>query len=616
MAGPSRQRLTASARPVRQDAALHAGVPPGPRHLRRSVPTSAPTTALTSSFEAFAQRADYSLLEALQADPQASADGHDHQPRQVFSGHYVPVKPTPLPAPEYVAHSPTLFAELGLSEALAHDEAFLRLFSGDSSAATGPMRPHGWATGYALSIYGTEYTQQCPFGTGNGYGDGRAISIFEGVFEGQRWEFQLKGGGPTPYCRGADGRAVLRSSVREFLAQELMHALGVPTSRSLTLYASRAEGVRRPWYAPGSRSFDPDVMVTNPAAITTRVAPSFLRVGQLELFARRARSNAHPGALRELQLITEHLIERNYRSEINAALPFHEQVLELARLFRGRLTNLVAQWMRVGYCQGNFNSDNCAAGGYTLDYGPFGFCELFDPRFQPWTGGGEHFCFFNQPAAAEVNYGMAVKSLRPLLAGDAAALEQLEAIQAGFTGVMEQQLEAMWASKLGLPAYDAELVQELLQLLVNSRADYTTFFRRLSELAADPAAVPAAEPGSTIAEPLARLQESFYLPSSAELNAQWSRWLQRWQGLISSGDRRATAQAMQAVNPAITWREWLIAPAYEQAAQGDTSRLRQLQELFAQPYAAPSPELAATYDRRRPREFFNAGGISHYSCSS
>ncbi|MEY3964698.1 MAG: hypothetical protein RLZZ106_1953, partial [Cyanobacteriota bacterium] len=362
MAGPSRQRLTASARPVRQDAALHAGVPPGPRHLRRSVPTSAPTTALTRSFEAFAQQADYSLLEALQADPQASADGHDHQPRQVFSGHYVPVKPTPLPAPEYVAHSPALFAELGLSEALAHDDAFRRLFSGDSSAATGPMRPHGWATGYALSIYGTEYTQQCPFGTGNGYGDGRAISIFEGVFEGQRWEFQLKGGGPTPYCRGADGRAVLRSSVREFLAQELMHALGVPTSRSLTLYASRAEGVRRPWYAPGSRSFDPDVMVSNPAAITTRVAPSFLRVGQLELFARRARSNAHPGALRELQLITEHLIERNYRAEINAALPFHEQVLELARLFRGRLTNLVAQWMRVGYCQGNFNSDNCAAG--------------------------------------------------------------------------------------------------------------------------------------------------------------------------------------------------------------------------------------------------------------
>ena len=102
------------------------------------------------------------------------------------------------------------------------------MFSGDLSAACAPMRPLGWATGYALSIYGTEYNQQCPFGTGNGYGDGRAISVLEGVFNGRRWEMQLKGGGPTPYCRGADGRAVLRSSVREFLAQEFMHALGVP----------------------------------------------------------------------------------------------------------------------------------------------------------------------------------------------------------------------------------------------------------------------------------------------------------------------------------------------------------------------------------------------------
>ena len=159
-------------------------------------------------------------------------------------------------------------------------------------------------------------------------------------------------------------------------------------------------------------------MVDNPAAISTRVAPSFLRVGQLELFARRARSQAHPEAMAELRLIVEHLIERNYRPEIDPALPFSEQLLELARHFRARLTRLVADWMRVGYCQGNFNSDNCAVGGYTLDYGPFGFCELFDPRFQPWTGGGEHFSFFNQPAAAEVNYGMFWRSLRPLLEGN------------------------------------------------------------------------------------------------------------------------------------------------------------------------------------------------------
>jgi uncharacterized protein YdiU (UPF0061 family) len=564
-----------------------------------------PTTVPITTFAAFAQRADYSLLESLQADPQASGDGRDHQPRQVFSGHYVPVTPTPLPAPEYVAHSPTLFQELGLADALVHDDQFSRLFSGDISVATGPMRPFGWATGYALSIYGSEYIQQCPFGTGNGYGDGRAISVFEGVFNGQRWELQLKGGGPTPYCRGADGRAVLRSSVREFLAQEFMHALGVPTSRSLTLYRSRLETVRRPWYSPGSRSFDPDVMVDNPAAITTRVAPSFLRVGQLELFARRARSQAHPAALQELRLIVAHLIERNYRPEIDPSLDFADQVLELARLFRGRLTALVAHWLRVGYCQGNFNSDNCAAGGITLDYGPFGFCELFDPRFQPWTGGGEHFCFFNQPAAAEANYQMFWAAIRLLLAGNAANLARLDEIQAGFAAAMQQEIESMWARKLGLSSPNAELVNELLELMVLSKADYTMFFRRLSEIPAQSA------------EHLAALKESFYLPSAEALDQRWTHWLERWRDqLRANGDLNETSTAMKRVNPAITWREWLIAPAYQQAAQGDTSLIKDLQAVFSRPYDDLSAEVAATYDRLKPREFFNAGGVSHYSCSS
>jgi uncharacterized protein YdiU (UPF0061 family) len=560
-----------------------------------------PSTVPTATFADFAQRADYSLLDSLRSDPQATADGHDHRPRQVFSGHYVPVTPTPIPAPEYVAHSTALFHDLGLSEELVNDDHFRRLFSGDISAAPQPMRPFGWATGYALSIYGSEYVQQCPFGTGNGYGDGRAISVFEGVFQGRRWEMQLKGGGPTPYCRGADGRAVLRSSVREFLAQEFMHALGVPTTRSLTLYVSRSETVRRPWYAPNSRSLDPDILVDNPAAITTRVAPSFLRVGQLELFARRARSQAHPQAHQELQMIVQHLIERNYRQEIDANLPFSEQVLQLAESFRDRLVALVAHWLRVGFCQGNFNSDNCAAGGYTLDYGPFGFCELFDPRFQPWTGGGEHFCFFNQPQAAEANYQMFWASIRLLLAGNAKDLARLDEIRESFAQVMGQAIEAMWASKLGLNSYDASLVDELHQLMVLTKVDYTIFFRILS----------------TLPENLLPLKESFYLPSSEQLDGQWTHWLHRWRYRIQEcGDLTARSQAMQRVNPKVTWREWLIAPAYEQAAQGDNSLIQELQAVFRHPYDEPSAEVAALVDQRKPRQFFHAGGISHYSCSS
>ena len=555
---------------------------------------------LINSFDGFARQVDYSLMNCLAIDPEADREGDDHVPRQVFSGHYVPVTPTPIRESEYVAHSQELFAELGLSNGLATDPEFQRLFSGDSTVAAGPMHPYGWATGYALSIYGTEYIQQCPFGTGNGYGDGRAISIFEGVFDGKRWEMQLKGGGPTPYCRGADGRAVLRSSVREFLAQELMHALGVPTSRSLTLYMSRAETVRRPWYSENSRSFDPDIMVNNPAAISTRVAPSFLRVGQLELFARRARSEAHPEAMNELRMIVEHLIARNYQGEIDPSLPFEDQVVELARLFRGRLTALVANWIRVGYCQGNFNSDNCAAGGFTLDYGPFGFCELFDLRFQPWTGGGEHFCFFNQPSAAEVNYQMFWKSLKPLLAHDTEAEARLDEVRDGFGDAMADAINAMWASKLGLATPDPELANELLGLMLSSKLDYTIFFRRLSDIPDD----------------IDALKESFYSESSEQLDAKWSEWLKRWRAVLKSqGDLSQASASMKQANPAITWREWLIAPAYNQAAEGDSTLINELQQVFSNPYQQPPTELSR-YDQLKPWEFFKAGGVSHYSCSS
>lgn len=555
----------------------------------------------TTTFDRFLQQADYSLMDSLNADPEATVNGNDHQPREVLSGHYVPVTPTAIPDPEYIAHSKTLFTELGLSQELALDENFARLFSGDISVARPPMRPVGWATGYALSIYGTEYIQQCPFGTGNGYGDGRAISVFEGLFESKRWEMQLKGAGRTPYCRGADGRAILRSSVREFLAQEYMHALGVSTSRSLTLYMSKSEIVRRPWYLENSHSINPNILVNNPTAITTRVAPSFLRVGQLELFARRARSNSYPDAFHELEMLVKHLIERNYQEYIDSSLCFADQVVELASLFQKRLTTLVADWIRVGYCQGNFNSDNCAAGGFTLDYGPFGFCELFNPRFQPWTGGGEHFSLFNQPAAAEANYHMFWTAIRPLVADNKKALARLDKIRDDFTDTMNRDFEDMWAKKLGLIQYDATLVQELLQLMVVSQADYTMFFRKLSH----------------IPKQIDILKESFYTPSSEQIDEQLNNWLQRWRKHIESErSLRVASASMKRINPKYAWREWLIVPAYKKAEQGDYSLIKELQSVFGNPYEEQSLEIEKKYDRLRPNEFFRVGGISHYSCSS
>ena len=557
------------------------------------------------TLEEFAKSADYSLMERLTPDPHATPNGVDHAPRQVFSGHYVPVKPTPIKKPHYIAHSEQFFAELGLDDSLAKSDDFIRMFSGDLSDVPEPLRKVGWATGYALSIYGTEYYQQCPFQTGNGYGDGRAISIFEGVLNGRRWEMQLKGGGQTPYCRGADGRAVLRSSVREFLAQEHMHALGVPTSRSLSLYTSKSETVRRPWFIPGSHSRDPEVMIKEAVAITTRVAPSFLRVGQIELFGRRARKNEHPKALEELQKIVLHLIDREYSEEIAPELDMDEKVFLLAEAFRSRLTSLVANWIRVGYCQGNFNSDNCAAGGFTLDYGPFGFIDMFDPKYQPWTGGGRHFSFFNQPQAAERNFTMFCIALAPLLNGDQNRLYKLEQIRKGFADAMHAQMEKMWASKLGMEHFDAALFEALIDLMMETSVDYTIFFRELSE----------------IPETIEPLQKSFYkeITHDEALQKRWSAWLERWRSGIDASRPQACEKLsaqMKRINPKYTLREWILVPAYQQAERGDYTLIHELQEVMTKPYDEQSKEVEEKYYRKKPAELFDIAGVSHVSCSS
>lgn len=560
-------------------------------------------TALTVlTLEDLAKCADYSFMDTLNCDPEAKENGADHAPRQVFTGHYVPVNPSPLNAPEYVAHSKVFFHELGFADRLAESADFMCVFSGDLSRVPAPMRKVGWASGYALSIFGTEYYQQCPFRTGNGYGDGRAISVLEAVINDKRWEMQLKGGGRTPYCRGADGRAVLRSSVREFLAQEHMHALGVPTSRSLSLYVSKTEKVQRPWYSEGSRSVDPDRVVEEPVAISTRVAPSFIRVGQIELFGRRARKQEHPAAMEELEKIVLHLIDREYAEVIDKTLSTAEKVVLLAREFRSRLTSLVANWLRVGYCQGNFNSDNCAAGGFTLDYGPFGFCEVFDPYYQPWTGGGEHFAFFNQPVAAERNFEMFCTALMPLLETLPGAMQQLDEIRSGFANVMQVQMEKMFAAKLGLASFDGAVFSELVNLMMKTSVDYTIFFRELS----------------AIPDNIGPLKKSFYSHLNEELNQRWSDWLTKWKSLVTNTPRtfEDISAQMKHVNPKYSLQEWLLAPAYQQAAMGNYALIRELQEVMTQPYAEQSKEVEEKYYKLKPSEFSELGGVSHMSCSS
>ena len=299
--------------------------------------------------------------------------------------------------------------------------------------------------------------------------------------------------------------------------------------------------------------------------------------------------------MEELEKIVLHVIDREYADVIDKTLSTNEKVVLLAQEFRSRLTSLVANWIRVGYCQGNFNSDNCAAGGFTLDYGPFGFCEVFDPNYQPWTGGGEHFSFFNQPVAAERNFMMFCTALQPLLASDATALQQLDEIRNGFANVMHAEMEKMFAAKLGLASFDGTLFSDLAKLMMQTSVDYTIFFRELS----------------TIPDDINPLKKSFYNDVNEALELRWSEWLAKWQSLVIS-----TSEEMKRINPKYSLREWLLAPAYQQAAKGDYALIRELQEVMTQPYVEQSKAVEEKFYKLKAPELSALGGVSHMSCSS
>jgi uncharacterized protein YdiU (UPF0061 family) len=325
----------------------------------------------------------------------------------------------------------------------------------------------------------------------------------------------------------------------------------------------------------------------------------------------------------ELEKMALHLIDREYSDVIDSKLTVAEQVVAMAREFRDRLTLLIANWIRVGYCQGNFNSDNCAAGGFTLDYGPFGFMDVYKPDYQSWTGGGHHFSFMNQPVAAERNFQMLCKALSPLLTANEDCQHQLDDIVNRFSTVMQTQMEAMWAAKLGLSTFDAALFNELETLMRQTPVDYTMFFRELSMLPEDIA--PLKKSFYQGAEYASRSMHSGYSANPVEMDKRWSKWLAKWQalsvnatesGTATSRSREEIARQMQGVNPKYSLREWLVVPAYQQAALGNYALVRELQEVMSQPYAEQSEAIADKYYQLKPAEFFEIGGLSHYSCSS
>jgi len=363
--------------------------------------------------------------------------------------------------------------------------------------------------------------------------------------------------------------------------------------------------VRRPWFLNGSYSKDPEVMIEEAVAITTRSAPSFIRVGQIELFGRRESKKEHPNTMQELEKIVLHLIDREYSDEIDASLTIEKKVLLLAREFRNRLTSLISDWIRVGFCQGNFNSDNCAAGGYTLDYGPFGFMDMFDTKYQPWTGGGAHYSFLNQPQAGEKNFEMFTRALEQLLKSDENELEELHKIRDGFAKIMQVKMMKMWASKLGLQTLNIELFNELVKLMIETSVDYTIFFRELSSVPDD----------------ISALKRSFYGEAKNDENIliAWSKWLEKWKSLINVSTPASCdklSKHMKQINPKYTLREWFLVPAYEEAQKGNYTLIKELQEVMTNPYAELTSEIEQKYYIKKPKELFNIAGVSHVSCSS
>jgi uncharacterized protein YdiU (UPF0061 family) len=345
-------------------------------------------------------------------------------------------------------------------------------------------------------------------------------------------------------------------------------------------------------------------MIEEDVAITTRVASSFIRVGQLELFGRRARKNEHENALKELEMIVLHLIDREYSEVINQDLDLEEKIIILANEFQNRLTSLVANWIRIGFCQGNFNSDNCAAGGFTLDYGPFGFIEMFDPKYQSWTGGGMHFSFFNQPKAGEKNFKSFCSALKPLLSLKPMALKELEKIENNFSKFMQEKMEIMWAKKLGIDKFDVELFEELINLMIETKVDYTIFFRELSNIPDD----------------ISSLEKSFYGSLKNEnIKLRWTNWLESWKSLINVTDEesiKSLSNQMKLINPKYTLREWHLVWAYQEAENGNYKPVQELQEIMTNPYDEQIKEIEEKYYIKKPSDFFGIAGISYVSCSS
>ena len=474
--------------------------------------------------------------------------------RALGPDYFSEVPPQGLPAPQWVARSDTLAAEMGLAGWLDGDEA-LALLAGNAQPAGGTL-----ATVYSGHQFGVWAGQ---------LGDGRALLLGEIDTPLGALELQIKGAGLTPYSRMGDGRAVLRSSIREFLGSEAMHALGIPTTRALAIIGSPLP-VRR------------EEIET--AAVVTRVAPSFLRFGHFEHFTHTAQDEA---ALRALADAT---IERFFPDLRAAAEPHAALLEEVTR----RTARLVAQWQAVGFCHGVMNTDNMSLLGLTIDYGPFGFMDAFDPGHV--CNHSDHqgrYAYARQPNVAFWNLHALAHALLPLVGSTERALAALEPYKTEFPAA----LLAVMRAKLGLATArddDRELFDELLRRMAADRTDFTIAFRRLAGFS-----TAAGEPNDAVRD----------LFVDREAFDAWAlRYAERLRAEGSIDAERASR--MNRVNPKFVLRNHLAEIAIRRAQEGDFGEVQRLLRVLERPFDE-QPEHEA--DAGFPPDW--AGGLE-VSCSS
>jgi len=524
---------------------------------------------------------DNRFTNDLPADP-----SDENRPRQVTGAAFSRVAPTPTSAPKLLAHSAEVLADLGLDQTVADHDEFVSVMTGN--ATLDAMDPY--AACYGGHQFGHWAAQ---------LGDGRAIGLGEVVAHGQRHTLQLKGAGPTPYSRRADGLAVLRSSVREFLCSEAMHHLGVPTTRALSL-ATTGDQVMRDMFYDGHPALET-------GAVECRVAPSFIRFGTFELPA----SRGDVGLLRRLadHTIAVHFPEiADGRSDGFTADDYVAWFTEVVR----STAEMIVHWQRVGFVHGVMNTDNMSIHGLTIDYGPYGWLEGYDPAWTPNTTDRERkrYRFGAQPHIGQWNCTQLANALIPLVG----EVEPLEEALGTYAETFNHQWPEMMATKLGLASYDADTDQDLihagLELMTQTETDMTWFFRELASASQDPNLNDEA-----LTAPLA---PAYYDPDGQErdVRASTAAWLRDLQQRWAKDGREPAARAasMDAVNPRFVLRNYLAQLVIDDADQGNTELLHEVLDTLRRPYdEQPGRERFA---EKRPEWARSRPGCSMLSCSS